>query len=108
MVEKFPANIEEQMCIKPMEDPPKNLEGVLTQHQLEEFPERDRPVLMAISKIEQLIRWHISQTSEAVNQARRSEAGLIQKTTRARNAIVFLLGVLVTALITAGVQHFIK
>jgi len=94
------------MEIKPLELPPKDLEGVLTQTQLEEFPERDRPVLLAVSKLEQLMRWHIGQMSDAINQARRAEASLIRKANFAKRAILATLTITVTAIITVIVDNF--
>jgi len=91
-----------------MESAPENVEGVLTQSQLEEFPDRDRPVLLAVSKLEQLMRWHISQVAQAINQARRSEAELIQKAQTVKRICLWTVTTVIGALIVAVVQHFVK
>jgi len=105
MAEQFLPEIESQMFIKPVEAVPQNIEGVLTQSQLEEFDERDRPVLLAISKLEYIIRWQNAQFVIFVGQSRQSEAALIKKTNAGKRACLWLGGVVIAAIIVAVVNR---
>jgi len=106
MSDKYPQDIEDQMQIKPMEEIPETIEGVLTQHQLEVYPERDRPVLLAVSELHQLILWNIRQFAVMIDQARRSEAAIIRKITIARRIANWTAMTVCGAIIYALAEHY--
>ncbi len=99
--------IERQMHIKPLPQMPEKIEGHLTLKQIEDFRPEDRQVLIAISKLEQTIRWSYKAMAIVVDQARASEAEMLQKVTAAKTVSVWFSGLVIAAIVGAVALKYI-
>lgn len=80
----FKPEVEERMHIKPLAPMPKNFQARLTEDQLNEFTERDRPLLLAMSKLEQQNEFMWAEMQLAVHGFRQFEHSFIETTDTAK------------------------
>ncbi|MDE2105277.1 MAG: hypothetical protein KGL39_49080, partial [Patescibacteria group bacterium] len=76
---KWPQEIEDKMHVRPFEEP-RESEGVMTQAELEAFPEaRDRQILLHVSRISILLQHILISHCNLIDQCRQHEATSIQE-----------------------------
>jgi hypothetical protein len=98
---EFDPNIERHMQIKQMPDMPPSFTGMITGEELDRYSEDNRPILLAISRLDQRVCWMYSQIKLFNVQSRQSEAAMIEKIQSVRNFGRYVLGTVFVSLVGA-------
>lgn len=106
--DSIPSEIEDRMFIKRPTPMPDTIEGHLTARELEEYPEEDRPMLLAVSKLQQMIMLHWTRQVIFMEQARQSEAFYLKRTDKILGYVRWILGGVLLAFLGAYFAYLFK
>jgi hypothetical protein len=101
-------DVERRMFIRRVEPLPDKIIGHLTAEELDEFETGDRPVLLAVSRIEQRMELQWQRNCEFMEQARQAEAYWISKWDKAKSTLLWITGTVFVAVVGALAAKIFK
>lgn len=96
----IPPEIESKLIVSAVAELPR-FESLITGEQLEKFPEHDRPVLLAMSKIQQQGVFTHSELIKFSESVRAGEAWLRGWCEMAKKAFYWTVALIITSAVTA-------